>query len=222
VGNHASPRSLLALVEMLKASRKRQDLLEAFQGEGSEIGSALGKCLKPGCEPALRTLSSDANPYVRMWAVCALANRSPGHEQLLEELLLLALSQDDQELKFFSADAFAKSGASEQLSSGSVTKIAGFLSDRSLDTRQSAADMLGAVGNRAEPAIPALVNVVKATDGALPYAAEALGKIGPAARSAAPELRAALEKTELPGVEDAIRIALRRIEGVDTDDGVDP
>lgn len=82
--------------------------------------------------------------------------------------------------------------------------------------RWSAAGFLGAYGDQSKPAVPALLEILKAekNNRVRGKAAIALGQIGPAAKEAVPALKEAL-KDEYSNVREAAEGALKKIESTE-------
>jgi len=110
-------------------------------------------------------------------------------------------------------DACRKLAALGPRGAAAVPQLVGVLENTSSDAelRRCAMLALSTMGRGAEPAVPALTEILKADDPKLrAYAAHVLGTLGPAAQSAAPALvERALDKD--PVVRREVRDALRQI-----------
>jgi HEAT repeat protein len=112
-----------------------------------------------------------------------------------------------------------------------VKPLAAALADEDLNVRYWAARALGEMAEQAGPAVPALVGALRTTlpgrglQGPMRYyadvravSAEALGRIGAAARMALPALKEALDDGD-QSVREAAAEAVKRIEGADKQGG---
>jgi HEAT repeat protein len=214
IGPVAIPAMLAALEH--KDAKVRQHVAEGLGKMGRSARSAL---------PALAEALQDKDKGVRAAAAYAMAAIGPAAEHVAP--LLRALADEDSIVRFAAARALGRIGPAARKAGPALVKA---LDDK--EVAYPAAEALARIGPPRE-AIPAFIRLLKKDDaankGRLLYAegerreaANALGKIGPAAAAAVPALIERLQdKTETgpglfsPNIRGAAARALGKIGATD-------
>jgi len=146
-------------------------LVKQLRGDDPEARRAAAKALgEAGPEakaavPALAAALKDPDLYVRRFAAQALGDIGPDARAAIPALnAVLKEGKDRREVLGAAATALGKIGVS-------VTQLAATVKDTNQDpaVRRKAADALGAMGERARDAVPALLEALKARPaGAMP------------------------------------------------------
>jgi HEAT repeat protein len=171
------------------------------------------KNLLPLVTAALRRAASlGADETLRSLAAQALLAEGQSSRLSVTELLDY-LNAPEAPLRFSAAQALGEWRAEAQPAVGRLLQVT--LQDPDPGVRLEAAMALYRIGGEAGKVVPLLVNALgDASEVRRWIAADCLGEIGPAARSAAPALRAALHREEQsPLIRKALTLALEKIEG---------
>jgi hypothetical protein len=171
-----------------KATSKSSDQVQAFYqiGQFGPDGVAAVPLLNEG----LRNESAE----VRAAAVTSLGEIGAADAKVVEGLMV-ALGDQDARIRGLSALALKAIGPK---AAAAVIKLSEALDDPVESVRISVADALGAIGPAAAPAAHALARrIVDANEGRFVFRESmlALGKIGPNAKDALPELRVVERRT---------------------------
>jgi HEAT repeat protein len=168
----------------------------------NDLGSLGAKAA--GASPDLTKLLGDA-PEVRTAAAAALLRIEPDHASALDTLAQ-GLASDDVETRRHAARSIGKAGTA---AAPLVVKLAALLGDRDLVVRRAALQAIATLGATAESAVEPVARLLENPETML-GAAEALGRIGPAARPAMKDLasllKAAAAATRWAGVRAMVQI----------------
>jgi HEAT repeat protein len=200
-----SPHSEAIVSALLESIRDRRELVRIASVRALGGLAASRSNVRAGLAAALQDLS----PAVRAAAADGLAGAGPALEPAALRALEVTLADADAAARIAAGRALHHlDGRTERV----VPVLVGALRDREAGWR--AVFVLGEIGPRAAPAVPALVEVLKREQVFRPLrnppaSAVALGRIGPAA---APALAALLREPE-PRVRAGAVIALGQIGG---------
>ena len=201
-------KDLPALLEKLKSpdAVTRAEAIEDLRTLGRKARSAL---------PALAALMADASPRVRFDAASAVLQITPRNPQGIP-ILQAGLSDKDPVVRLYAAAAAGYAGAAgEPL----ADKLAALLKDSDESVRLTALESISMLGPAAAKAVPALLPLLDDKATAID-AADALGRIGIAARPAMKKL-AELLASDQPAVRWAAVRGMAQIGGPDAKPAVD-
>jgi HEAT repeat protein len=166
----------------------------------------------------------DASPRVRFWAAAAVGHAGRGIDPYITVLLRHAEHDPDSEVRSVCADELENSIKAAALTSAVVPVLTRALESPDVQVRFAVCGLLGRMGRASEPAIPAIIRLLKqAADaeakakgaGMVPNqvwrAAQALGSIAPGtpqAQAAATALKEALRSGQVRGAARAVIDAL--------------
>jgi HEAT repeat protein/lysophospholipase L1-like esterase len=171
------PKPLIAALKAPVAERR---------AEAARALATLGETAAPAV-PALTVALADSSHVVRAAAAWALGNVGPAAAPAVPALIRLLRDVDP----FVRAGAAFGLGGVGEAAAGAAATLIDRLDDPDERVRWRAADALAKVGLD-EASVEPLARLVQETTGlGRGHAAEALGRLGPAARSAVPELVAA-------------------------------
>ena len=177
-----------------------------------QVAFALAAIGEPAIPDLLNLLREESVCY---WASTALSVMNPPPPETIVPELLDILAHGPQHSQFAVLDVLERIG---EPAKDAVPLLIDALSDNSL-AHSEVARALGAMGDAAEAAVPALIELLEAPfpdaskqEAALTRASviDALGEIGPAAQVALPKIRRALNDEDL-AVPIAAARALRRL-----------
>lgn len=186
------------LIEKLKSS----DPVLRF--EAADDLRTLGRKAKAAAQP-LSQLLDDSSPRVRLSAATALLRISPDDSRAID-VLSKGLSSSDASLRRQAAKAvgLAKAGSL-------ADKLTGMLSDQDEATQVAALQAISLLGKSASGTVDVVTPLLDKPS-LMTDAADALGRIGPAARPALPKLAKMLESEHTPVQWTAVR-AMSQIGG---------
>ena len=187
----------------------------AVRAEASEDIQQLGRKAR-SAESALAKLLADPGERVRIAAASALL-RITGSNSDAVSVLAKGLASTDAAVRRAAADAVGRTGAG---GAPLVTNLATLLKDQNIQTRRAAVRAVATLGSVASGATSALVPLLN--DPALKIeAADALGRIGPAARPVPAGLVAMLGADQPMAVHLAAVRAMAQIGGPEAHPAVD-
>lgn len=187
-------RSTPELLELLRQRTGGQETeLQGTELERELAALELGDRTPPEALPVLiQALREDGSSRVRQAAALALGGYQPPPPPALEALMEV-LAGRDPHLKSTVAAALARLGREHR---GVVEALAGVLGSENPRQRQAAAIVLERIGPPAQPALPAVIRLLRRdpVERVRRFAVAALTAMGEGAREAAPALaRAARE-----------------------------
>jgi len=191
-------------------SKLRSELEGLLKDESKDMRRAAVAALGRAGEkavPALRRGLKDAEPQVRWTAAQSIRQLGEMGKPALEDLTELALKDGNSIVRrnaTFALSAMGSDGAK------GLAKVLGDSKD--YQTQVSAVQALGTLGEKAAPALDALIDALKLPQPVLRWsAANALGTLGAAAKEAIPALQAATKDAN-PTVRGFAMTALTRIQ----------
>lgn len=187
----------------------------AVRAEAADDLLQLGHKARPA-ESALVKLLADPTERVRLSAASALL-RITGSNSDAASVLSRGLASSDAALRRAAADAVGRAG---QGALPLVASLATVLRDQNIQTRRAAVRAIATLGPVAAGAASALVPLLN-DNGLMIEAADALGRIGPAARPAPARLAAMLADDQPMAVHLAAVRALSQIGGPEAHPAVD-
>ena len=170
-----------------------KQLASADAGERAKAARVLGLMGQDAAAavPQLISALKDSSDEVRMMAAMALGKIGRPAKEAVPALLEAAGDKSDF-VRALAAGALGKTGRGAK---GVVPALIGMLGDKHREVRRAAATGLGDIGQADEPVLKALIATLgKDPDSAVRVdAAQALGQLGPKAKSAVPALLRALK-----------------------------
>lgn len=174
----------------------RADAADELRLFGKEAHSAV---------PALKAALADPEPVVCIRAAAALGWIDPGNADAVTRLINLATA-----VKGSRREAIEALGDLGSAAKKAVPALCGCLTDTDQRLRAATTESLGLIGPDAASAVSDLLPLLADKDIG-PLAADALGRIGPGARTAIPHLSATLRRHPVEG-NWVFAVALIRIE----------
>ena len=224
---HAAAPAIGDLIEALADTRDAGITPKYFPVPREIVGSCAANALAAIGSPAVPALADalgTRDEGVRLRAMSALRAIGAPAKSVLPRLRRMIEQEESDSLRFYSLDAYCAIGADDE----SVPKVLqSALRDSSPEIRGLAAQELGDLGQAAAVAIDDLIAMLSdealraraltpdfATERAVRYdAAEALGKIGPAAKKARGRLTALMVNDPDAEVRVSAALAVFRIDG---------
>jgi HEAT repeat protein len=199
------------------------NLIEALSHKNVKVSGAAAAALSamgPAAQEAVPALVQALHkPEARIFAAKALRSlaRSLDVGGAVPSLVEM-LGDSDERVRKAAAQALARIAPKDRTV---AVVLARALADSNLDVRVGACHTLGAMGPAAEPAFPALVDMLGRGD--YPHlAASALVQIGPAARPVVPALIALIEERKTGKIQESARAAVWALGAIGPADQVLP
>lgn len=201
--------------ELPALTRKLSSPDAAARAEAAEDIQQLGRKARPA-EPALTKLLADPAERVRIAAASALL-RIAGSNTDAVAILTKELASTDPAMRRIAAAAVGRTGAGAASLIGSLTAV---LKDQNVQTRRTAVRAVAILGPVAASAASSLVPLLD-DPGLMIEAADALGRIGPAARPVPARLVKMLDADQPMAVHLAAVRAMAQIGGPEAHPAVD-